>query len=250
MNEAAAQTRSVSDAASEEFLSEEEKAALGTLTSELAIRAIDEGEPDKAKELIRRLVEETKGIHDSYLIWVTAMQGFIYREMGAEAFYRSQVDAFGQAMAPWASRPAGTTIRERVAETAYMLRTHAMPLRIEEDEEKVSLMMDGCGSGARLVQSDYYDPSKGGKGTLVSEKSRMTFGRENFPIYCTHCAIGQTMAFDAGADPNNLLQAIEPAAEIGKGLCKFHVYKQAGKFPRALLASLSHRPEPKAEPSA
>ena len=164
-------------AGSEAYLTEAEKAEMGALTSDLALQAIDDGDSEKAKAMIHRLVAETRGIHDSYLLWITAMQGFIYREMGPEAFLRSQVDSFGQAVAPWVEgRGAAESFRDRLENYAFMLRTHAMPLKIEEDDEKVTLMMDGCGSGARLVQNGYYDAELGGKGVKVTDAAPFTFG--------------------------------------------------------------------------
>jgi hypothetical protein len=220
------------------ILTEAERRELGALTSDLALQAIDAGDLEKAKSLIHRLVAESKGIHDAFLSWLTSMQGFIYREMGPEAFYRSQVEGYGQALAAWPERPANETFREQIEDFVLKLRSHAMPVTIEEDEEKVTMMMVGCGSGARLIQNGFYDLEKGGKGVTVAEAGPITFGRQDFPIYCTHCAIGQMMALEAGADPETLMFTIEPAAELSTGLCKFNLYKGPGRVPQAHIDTL------------
>ena len=220
------------------LLTEAEKREMGSLTSDLALQAIDAGDLEKAKSLIHRLVAESKGIHDAFLAWLTSMQGFIYREMGPDAFYRSQVDGYGQALASWPEPAAPETFRGQIEDFVLKLRSHAMPVTIEEDEEKVTMMMVGCGSGARLIQNGFYDKEKGGKGVTIEDAAPFTFGRKDFPIYCTHCAIGQMMALESGTDPKNLTTIIEPAAELSTGLCRFHLYKAPGRVPQAHLDTL------------
>jgi len=56
---------------------------------------------------------------------------------------------------------------------------------ITEDEEKLTFTMNPCGSGQRLVRLGRY--GEGGYGT-TAEAHSWSYGREGFPLYCTHCA--------------------------------------------------------------
>jgi hypothetical protein len=63
----------------------------------------------------------------------------------------------------------------------------------------------------------------------------MTFGREDFPIYCTHCACTAISAIDAGSAPPMYLEASPKPGEIP---CKFYIYKNPQDFPEALYAQV------------
>ncbi|MDG2002891.1 MAG: hypothetical protein P8J20_06115, partial [Novosphingobium sp.] len=175
-----------------ELFTETELDEMGALTSDLVHAAIDAGDADKAHGLLDRLILESRGIHDSYLLWLTGMQSFIYREMGFEAFQRSQEETFAHTAKAFTDQalPADASFRDRVIGRSAMMRTHATTLGVEEDEEKVTFQMtEGCASGARLLNMGFYDEGQGGE--LIKEERPLTFNRKDFPVYCTHCALQQ-----------------------------------------------------------
>jgi hypothetical protein len=56
---------------------------------------------------------------------------------------------------------------------------------IAEDEEKLTFTMNPCGSGQRLWRLGRY----GENGWGVTDGAHdWSYGREGFPLYCTHCA--------------------------------------------------------------
>jgi len=222
-----------------ELFTEAELEEMGALTSDLVHEAIDSGDVAKAHELLDRLVMESRGIHDSYLLWLTGMQSFIYREMGFEAFQRSQEETFAHTAKAFEGQalPADASFRERVLGRAAMMRTHATPLAVEEDEEKVTFRMkDGCASGARLLNMGFYEDGEGGE--LISEERPLTFHRKDFPVYCTHCAL-QQLGNVAQGKP--LTVATIPQEDLKGGLCRFHLYKEGHSAPESHVATLRDR---------
>jgi hypothetical protein len=223
---------------SKRTFSDSELDQLGAVTSDLVHQAIAEGDVGGAHELLDRLVRETRGIHDSYLVWIASMQSFIYREYGEDAFHRSQLESYGKAASVWSKELAGSpNFKELVETRALMIRTHAVPLDIQEDDEKVCIRMQKCGSGARLLDMGFYD---GGGGERIREARPYTFNREGFPVYCTHCAIMQAQSVEKGL---SLDKATIPVNDLQTGLCQFNIYKRGHSAPESHVDSLRARNE-------
>ena len=55
----------------------------------LTMEALEEGDIDKAKDLIRRQDATKDALHDLYLHWITALLSFIYDNEGEDAAVRA-----------------------------------------------------------------------------------------------------------------------------------------------------------------
>lgn len=218
---------------------ETERAEMTAVTSERVHAAIDSGDIAKAHALLDRLVEETRGIHDAYLQWIAGMQSFIYREMGFDAFERSQVETFAYTARAWTKHalPPDAPFKDRVLARAFALRSHATGLSFEEDDEKVTFTMkDGCASGKRLLDMGFYDEGQGGE--RIKEARPLTFNREDFPVHCTHCSLQQIANISAGKP---LTMATVPDQNLRTGLCRFHVYKPGHSAPESYVDTLRQK---------
>jgi hypothetical protein len=200
---------------------------MGARTTDLIDESIDSGNLEKAKTMNRRMHEEASGNQDFFVNWASALLTFIYRKCGDEMLYEALQESFGAALGPAVMGLTQMTDARKKAEMlASMLRVHLSPLKIEEDDEKITFMMKPCGTGGRLVLKNKYAPPL--NLARIKDSQHMTFGRKDFPIYCTHCAMGEIIALEAAGAP---LFAFEPAHEIGKDLCRFHVYKDLKNIP-------------------
>ncbi len=201
---------------------------MGKRTSELLDEAIDAGDLQEAKRLNHLMVEEFQIGHDGYLEWVTGLMGYIYREYGDQALYDAMWKSFGDMFKPMleAHTRDELDIHQKVEMAATMIRSHAQPMKVVEDDEKITLMMQPCGSGGRLMIENKYEPS--GFLSKIKKAQPMTFARPDFPSYCVHCAIGEMLAIAFTGLP---LFAIEPGGEIGKQDCEFRVYKNPDRIP-------------------
>ncbi|MDO8673665.1 MAG: hypothetical protein Q7O66_19825, partial [Dehalococcoidia bacterium] len=113
--------------------------------------------------------------------------------------------------------------RRRAEMMTAGLRGHLQPMTIEEDEDKVTVMMHPCGSGARLLSDGSYDAPR--NFLKVAKAQRMTYGREDFPVYCAHCAFQEIVPIQAGENPPFVL---EPAEKLGEEPCRFVLSKGDG----------------------
>ena len=63
---------------------------------------------------------------------------------------------------------------------------HPGAFTITEDDEKFTFEMNPCGSGQRLVRMGRYE---GPNALGVTQSAHdWSYGREGFPLYCTHCS--------------------------------------------------------------
>jgi len=61
----------------------------------------------------------------------------------------------------------------------------------------------------------------------------LTYGREDFPVYCAHEPLMELQDIKAHGAP---FVVIEPAHEIGKQHCNFIIYKDKSKIPAKYYA--------------
>jgi hypothetical protein len=169
------------------IFTDEELKEMGTPTLDLIKRAVDAGEKEKAKRLAERLQSEIGHLHDGYMVWVSGLLSYIYRNYGVDAVEKAEREAHG-IEGRSVFKPSGKTdLRSRVEEMASGLRGHMQPVVIKEDDEKITLTMKPCGSGERLIKMGLYEPEFGL--AKIKERHPATWGMKDFPIYCCHCRL-------------------------------------------------------------
>lgn len=190
--------------------------------------AIDAGDKEKAKQLADRMYGEFQGMHDLYRDGSTGLLSWIGRKYGDEALEEGMT-AWVKCwwLAALERYPKGPDkLRHRVKMFAAGLRGHLQRMHIQEDDEKVVIQMEPCGSGGRLVLEGKYE---GPNAFLTIEKpQRLTYNRPNFPVYCAHEPPMEIVDIEKNGAP---FVVVEPAQEIGKGLCSFIIYKDPAKVP-------------------
>jgi hypothetical protein len=106
------------------------------------------------------------------------------------------------------------------------LRGHLQPMEVREDDEKIEIRMMPCGSGGRQIAAGKYE---GPNAFLkVATPQRMTYGRPNVPVYCTHEIAMERL--DAIRDGHPFV-ITEPAAELGRDYCVLKIYKDPKDIP-------------------
>jgi hypothetical protein len=193
-------------------------------TLDLVLAAIDAGDKEKAKELAKRMYKEFNFLHDGYFTWVTGLQTFIYKNLGTEALEKAEREAH-TIEANLVFKPSKETdIRSRVMHMVAGMRGHLQPVIVEEDDDTVSITMQPCGSGARLINIGGYEAGL----ARVKEPGRLTFGQKNFPMYCVHCPVMGALDIENTGYFNFVLAVSDP---IGKEGCHFTFYKDPAKIP-------------------
>jgi hypothetical protein len=116
------------------------------------------------------------------------MQDLAYTRFGRAEGDRI-ADAVYQRMTDWAFAATDfPDFRDQVQAFAMLWQWHRTPVRIIEDDEKVSYIMQPCGSGGVLVHQGAYLPSAGRPLSVLDERSFASFAEPNFPSWCAHCA--------------------------------------------------------------
>ncbi len=207
---------------------------MGTRTLDLVIQAIDSGDKEKAKELARRMYTEFNFLHDGFMCWVTGLQSYIYKNYGVEALEKAEREAHS-IEAKFIFKPSEKTdVRSRMEHLLAGMRGHLQPIRVEEDDEKFSITMQPCGSGGRLIQKGGYEIGL----ARIKEPHPITWGMQDFPIYCVHCPVMGMLDIENSGDFNFVQVVTDP---IGKENCQFVFYKDPAKVPEKYYTRIGKR---------
>lgn len=204
---------------------EQELKDMGTRTMDAAIEAVEAGDKEKAKKLISRMNREFQGMHDLYMNWAADLMDFIYKNYGDEALYQALRKAITTYIIPLTESYSKADFRRQVQMLAAGIRPHLQNLKIEEDDEKVTLKMEPCGSGQRLMESGAYDPPRN---LSRMKPHRMTWGLPNFPVYCAHSPVQDIIAIEKIGRPVFITY---PADEVAKESCRMCIYKDPKNIP-------------------
>jgi hypothetical protein len=188
--------------------------------------AIDNGRYEEAKSLARQMEDEYRPIVFNFEEFTAILLSHIYQQYGDDALEEALRYAASVFMKPMHEALGSLSIRELAELFAGVFRSHSgRGLKIEEDDEKITFILDPCESGGRMVKDGFFGPPRN---LLRVKKSQpITFGRENFPSYCCHCAIFHHL------EPIERSGAPFPPIDIGKGPgdpCKWHFYKDAKRI--------------------
>jgi len=211
---------------SKRIFTDKELKEMGGRTLDAVLEAIDAGNKDKAKKLANRMYQEFNYLHDGYMFWVTSLLTYIYKNYGIGAVEEAEREAHTIEAKTVFKPPEKTDLRSRVEHVAKSLRGHLQPVTIEEDDEKISLTMQPCGSGERIIQKGGYKPEVGL--AKVKEPSHITWGMKDFPIYCVHCPVMEMLDIENTGNFGPVRFVSEP---IYHGACKFTFYKDPADIP-------------------
>lgn len=209
------------------LFTEEELKEMGERTVDMVVKAVNEGKAEEAKRLANRMYREFTAMHDLYCDWVTALHSFIYKNYGDEALYHSFEAGCGSWLEPLVKGfYAGKDTKARVKTMVAGLRGHLQPMKVLEDDEKVTVLMEPCGSGGRMVLRGRYDEPE--KWSKVEKPQALNYGRENFPMYCCHCPFQEILPIDWTGVP---WAVTIPSKQPGKEPCQFLIYKDPKAVP-------------------
>lgn len=218
---------------------DEELKKMGRRTLDEVIEAADAGDKEKTKELAQRMYVEFNRLHDGYMFWVTGLQSFIYNNYGPDVLEKAERFAHtieGKVV----MKPSGKTdFRSRVEHLASGFHGHLQPMTIVEDDEKVRITMQPCGSGERIIQKGGYEAGL----TRIKEPGSITWGMKDFPIYCVHCPIMEMMDIEKTGDFGSVHIVQEP---ITSGSCAFTFYKDPANIPEEYYTRIGKK-KPKAK---
>ena len=217
------------------IFTDQELKEMGTRTLDLVLEAIDAGDKEKAKALAQRMYKEFNYLHDGYGFWVSGLQTFIYKNYGIEALEKAEREAHTTEAKVVFKPPEKKDIRSLVEHLAGGLRGHLQPISIKEDDEKITLTMQPCGSGERIVQNGGYEAGL----ARVKDPHRITWGLKDFPIYCVHCPVMEMLDVE---NTGNFMAVHIVSEPIYQGSCQFAFYKNPSEIPEEFYTRIGKRP--------
>jgi len=180
-----------------------------------------------SEKRLRCMFDEASNLHDAQVEWVTALLSFIGRQYGDEVLYHALKTSMERWFKPLFTQLSNETdAKQRLRLFVSGLTGHYQPCIIEEDDEKFTITYD-CGSGGRMAARGRYEPPV--NFSRVERAQPMTYGREDFPTYCVHCAFQEILALEWGMEP---WLVVVPPKEIGKEPCKLYIFKEPQAVPR------------------
>jgi hypothetical protein len=209
---------------------------MGARTLDLLLEAIDAGDREKARALAGRMYREFGLLHDGSMFWIAGLQTYIYRRLGVEALEEAEREAHTAEAKTVFKPPEKTDLRSQVEHLASTLRGHLQPVRVTEDDRTISLTMQPCGSGERIVRKGGYAPEVGL--ARIPGPHPITWGMRDFPIYCVHCPILEQMQVEALGRLGACRIVSEPP---GEGGCRFVFYKDPADIPEEFYSRIGKR---------
>ncbi|MFC1825241.1 hypothetical protein ACFL9T_21225 [Thermodesulfobacteriota bacterium] len=222
----------------ERIFTQEELEEMGTQTVDLLERAIDSGDKEKAKKLAVRMHKEAMSWHDFSTDWLAALLTSIAKHYGDDAVHKSLEESLSVTHKETLDLFDGVNFRRRVQLCAGVVRSHCRPLEVTEDDEKVVFKMKPCGTGGRMILQGKYDPPYNFH--KVEKAKPMTFGRENFPIYCCHGHFFASLPVAMGRAPAFLEI---PSDKLGEEPCEIRLYKDPKAIPSGVYEKCGIKPE-------
>jgi hypothetical protein len=218
----------------ERWFSEQELAEMARPTMDRAIEALERGDAEEAKRLCEAMKHESQFMHDLLVDGVAGLISFVKERLGDEGVEEAWTYSLERS---W-RRPVETIAKSDRREVAKALaatwRAHSTSgvgpvpgaFEISEDAEKLTFTMNPCGSGQRLWRMGRY--GEDGWGVTDSAHS-WSYGREGFPLYCTHCAfMNETLPIRWIGDP---VYPSDPPADFDRDPCTWYWYKDPADIP-------------------
>jgi len=205
----------------EKVFTDQELKAMGERTLDLVLASIEVCDKETAKKLSQRMYNEFSSMHDLYRDWLTDVLSFIGRRFGDEVLYDVMEETVHKGFSKLlAKRYSGKEPHRKLQILATGLRGHLQSLKIEEDREKYTIIVDPCPSGGFQIKAGFYDRSDGF--LRIKKAQPMTFNRPEFPVYCAHCCFQNMVIDEISGEP---LFITEPGKNIGWDPCRVYIYK-------------------------
>lgn len=218
--------------AGERVFSQEELDELSMDGLERVRRSIKSGDTEQALADLETLYNNLAFLHDCATCWLSSLLSYVYRNYGVEALKQAELVSHRIEGSLQMPPPESDDFKTVVSHTIRMLSGHVhQPVHVEEDDEKVTITVTPCGSGNMTVARGWYDYGENGI-AKVSEATDITWGLEDFPVYCVHCPVQEMLEVER---TGYLKFAHEHELELskdGKGVqCKYFIYKNRDDIP-------------------
>jgi len=221
-------------------------ATLGQATPKLIVKAIDEKDYGTARALAEYIVPEGKGLHDLFCDWIWDLLSKTGEQYGEEAVYRlcRSTQETWMMKRTWKAL-SKMSVEDRVYLNAEIMRSHLCGpeqdggIEIIEEEDRISIKMDPCGSGGRMRRGDPVNRTGPRMEApyffgCTQKAYPWSWGKKKVPYYCIHCAINEILPIEWGGYPLWVTGYDEDASRP----CYWHFYRRPELIPEIYFTRL------------
>ncbi len=198
--------------------------ALGTVAeprTPVIVQAAADGAVDDALAHFDALNARSREAQDALRDWLSALLSRIYRERGVDTLERALRHTAERTLFRWMPTDMARAPEERLPSWARMLHGHFSELRIEEDDEKFTLVQDPCGTCTRQIEQGRYEAPL--DLAIIEERHATTWFRGDTPVYRAHVPLWHvTLAEELVGVPWPVNQC---PAGLGTGACRVLLFK-------------------------
>jgi len=218
----------------ERWFSDDDLREMSRPTMERAIEAIERGDLEEAKRLCESMKHESQSMHDLLVDGLAGLISFVHEQLGDDGVEEAWSWSLERSWRRPVETIAASDRREIAKALAATWRAHSTSgvgphpgaFEISEDEEKLTFTMNPCGSGQRLWRMGRY--REGGWG-VTDSAHEWSYGREGFPLYCTHCAfMNELLPIRWIGYP---VYPSDPPQDFDHDPCVWHWYKDPADIP-------------------
>ena len=163
----------------------------------------------------------SRAAQDALRDWLSVLLSRIYRQGGVETLERALRYTAERTLFGWMPTDMARTPEKRLPSWVRMLQGHFSELRIEEDDEKFTIVQDPCGTCTRQIQQRRYEPPL--NLAIIEERHATTWYRGDTPVYRAHVPLWHvTLAQELVGVPWPVNQC---PAGLGTGPCAVLLFK-------------------------
>jgi hypothetical protein len=163
----------------------------------------------------------SRATQDALRDWLSALLSRIYRQCGIEMLDRALRYTAERTLFGWMPTDMARAPEKRLPSWVRMLQGHFSELRIEEDDEKFTIVQDPCGTCTRQIQQGRYEAPL--DLAIIEERHATTWFRGDTPVYRAHVPLWHvTLAQELVGVPWPVNQC---PAGLGTGPCAVLLYK-------------------------
>jgi hypothetical protein len=248
------QTPSHSEPTADRIFSEQELNDFSKDCVDLALEALDAGDVEKARYWCRREADTKNHMHDVYMDWVAALCSYICEQEGEEAAVR----VIKERMVAKISNAEFVAEKQRIVREEGLRawvtwciemarQHHSHPgLTVAEDDEKITITLNPCGSGGRLIAMGRFEGEDGYR--KLRNPGHHTWGETDLPIYCAHCPWAhEIIPLMVGGPGAQLWVHAAPFPKNPGDPCIHVIYKNPDDIPERYYERLGMKKRPEAD---
>lgn len=202
---------------------------------QLVQEALEKADIETARYWAKKNEETKDYIHDMYLAALPRILSLIHERFGDDVVtqvWRDTVKSFIEPV--WIMKDRLIKeggLRAYVDFYVDIWRQHCGKFKVGEDDEKIIITHQPCGSGGQLVDRGVYDDGVFAE-RKYQGKGYHTFGKEGLPLYCGHC-VWAHMAYpmNVTGEPLWCHDYDHPFPRKPGDSCIHYIFKDPAKIP-------------------